>query len=152
MGLVAERLAAAGLVLPEVAAPIGAYVPAVRAGNLVFTSGQLPFVDGVLLASGRVGENVTIEAAQACAERSTLNALTAAAMVCDLDDVVQVVKVVGFVASASDFSAHPSVINGASELLALAFGDPGRHAREAVGVSSLPMGSPVEVSLVLLVG
>ncbi len=146
---VRETLAAAGHTLPGPAVPVGAYLPAVRAGALVFTSGQIPMREGALLASGVVGEDVGEEAARACAVQSTLNALAAASTVCSLDDVVRVVKVVGYVASAPGYTAQPRVIDAASETLVAAFGNAGRHAREAVGVMCLPLGAPVEISLVL---
>ena len=149
MATVGERLEAAGLCLPAVPSPIGAYVAAVRTGSLVFTSGQLPLLAGELLACGVVGRNVTLEDAQACSRQCVLNALAAAASVCDLDDVARVVKLVGYVASADGFSAQPAVINGASDVLVVAFDEAGRHAREAVGLVALPMGAPVEISLVL---
>lgn len=149
---VVARLAAEGLHMPAVAAPIGAYVPAVRTGSLVFTSGQLPLEDGALIASGLVGRDVSLESAQQCARRCALNALAAAASVCDIEQVTRVVKVTGFVACDADFGGQPAVINGASDLLATAFGDAGKHAREAVGVASLPMNAPVEVSVVLEIG
>jgi enamine deaminase RidA (YjgF/YER057c/UK114 family) len=129
---------------------VGLYVPAVRSGNLVFTSGQLPLSEGVLAATGRVGSGVSQEQAFECAGVCALNALAAASTVCDLDRVCRVVKLVGYVASAAGFTSQPAVINGASEVLALAFGEEaGAHAREAVGVAELPMGAPVEVSLIL---
>jgi len=153
MADVAARLAELGLELPAVAAPAGDYLPAVRSGQLVFTAGQLPFVDGALAATGVVGEApglVTPEAARDLAARSALNALAAAATVLgSLDEVVRVVKVTGFVASDSAFTGQPGVVNGASELLGRVFGEAGRHARSAVGVAALPLGSPVEVELVL---
>ena len=152
MATVLSRLDAAGLSLPVAAAPIGAYVPAARAGSLVFTSGQLPLLGGELLACGVVGSDVELADALACARQCALNALAAAASVCDLDEIVAVVKLVGYVASAEGFTAQPAVINGASDVLVAAFGEAGRHAREAVGVAALPMGSPVEVSLVLQLG
>lgn len=149
---VAERLARAGHVLPAPAAPVGAYVPAVRSGSLVFTSGQIPIRDGVPMAVGIVGASVSEEAARECAVQCVLNALAAASTVCDLDEVVRVVKLTGYVASASGFTAQPRVIDAASELLVSGFGDAGRHAREAVGVAALPLGAPVEISLVLETG
>lgn len=153
MADVAARLAELGLELPAVAAPAGDYLPAVRSGQLVFTAGQLPFVDGALAATGVVGEApglVTPEAARDLAARSALNALAAAATVLgSLDEVVRVVKVTGFVASDPAFTGQPGVVNGASELLGRVFGEAGRHARSAVGVAALPLGSPVEVELVL---
>lgn len=153
MGAVDDRLAELGLVLPPVAAPAGSYVPALRTGTLVYTAGQLPFVDGRLSTTGKVGDGqglVRPDDAQALAATCVLNALAAAATVVDsLDDVVRVVKLTGFVASDPDFSGQPGVINGASDLLGRIFGDAGRHARSAVGVAVLPLDSPVEVELVL---
>jgi enamine deaminase RidA (YjgF/YER057c/UK114 family) len=148
-GRVAERLAAAGLELPSPPAALGAYLPAVRTGRLVFTAGQLPMADGALVATGLVGAEVEPADAARAAERCALNALAAASTVCDLDDVVRVVKVTGYVASVPGFTAQPAVIDGASAVLVSAFGEQGRHAREAVGVAALPLGAPVEVSLVL---
>ncbi len=148
-----ERLAALGLTLPPVPAPLAAYVPAVRHGELVFTSGQLPMRDGYLLAAGLVGDEVTPEQARELARVCALNALAAAASVAGgLDAVTRVLKVVGFVASAPGFTGQPTVVNGASELLRDVLGDAGVHARSAVGVAALPLGAPVEVELTLLVG
>ena len=149
-----ERLRELGLTLPKVAAPVAAYVPAVRSGPLVFTAGQVPFVDGVLAATGKVGAEVSVEDAAELAKVCALNALAAVASVTgdDLSAVRRVVKVVGFVASAPDFTGQPSVINGASDLLVAVFGDAGQHARSAVGVASLPLDAPVEVELVVEVG
>ena len=150
MAGVDARLAELGLTLPTVVPPAGAYVPAVVSGNLVFTAGQLPMVDGVLPALGKVGAEVTPEQAKELARRCALNGLAAAASVIgSLDRVVRVVKVVGFVSSVPEFSGQPGVINGASELLGEVFGDAGRHARSAVGVAVLPLDSPVEVELIL---
>lgn len=146
---VRARLSEAGHVLPEPAVALGAYVPAVRAGDLVFTSGQLPMREGALLAAGIVGEGVEPAEARACATQCALNALAAASSVCDLDSVARVVKLTGYVASAATFTGQPGVVDGASELLQTAFGEAGRHAREAVGVAALPLGAPVELSLVL---
>jgi enamine deaminase RidA (YjgF/YER057c/UK114 family) len=146
---VTERLAELGLTLPEVVAPLAAYVPAVRSGSLVWSSGQLPMADGQLLASGLVGADVSPEQATELAQRCALNALAAVGSVVDLDEVVRVVKVVGFVASAPGFTGQPAVVNGASELLGAVFGDAGRHARSAVGVAALPLGAPVEVEVVV---
>jgi enamine deaminase RidA (YjgF/YER057c/UK114 family) len=146
---VAGRLAAAGLDLPAGPAALGDYVPAVRTGSLVFTSGQLPMVSGTLLATGSVGAEVDADAACECAARCALNALAAASTVCDLDDVTRVVKVTGYVASAPGFTGQPGVVNGASAVMGTAFGEAGRHARAAVGVASLPLGAPVEVEIVL---
>ena len=144
------RLAELGLEVPEVAPPVAVYVPAVRSGNHVYTSGQLPLRAGELLASGTVGAGVTAEEAYACAQQCALNAIAAVkAEIGDLSLVTRVVKVVGFVASAADFTGQPGVVNGASELLGAAFGDAGVHARSAVGVVSLPLGAPVEVEVLV---
>jgi enamine deaminase RidA (YjgF/YER057c/UK114 family) len=148
-----ERLAGLGLTLPAVPVPVAAYLPATRFDDLIFTSGQLPTVDGALLATGRVGAEVSPEEAYACARTAALNGLAAVvAHTGDLDVIVRVVKVVVFVASAPGFTGQPQVANGASELLAEIFGDAGRHARSAVGVLSLPLNAPVEVELVVEVG
>ncbi len=144
-----ERLAAAGLTLPELVPPVAAYVPAVQVGNLIFTSGQLPIVNGALAATGKVGSEVTPEQAKELAQVCALNALAAIGSLCNLDDVAQVVKVVGFVASAPGFTGQPGVVNGASELFGALFGDAGKHARSAVGVAELPLGAPVEVEVVV---
>jgi enamine deaminase RidA (YjgF/YER057c/UK114 family) len=147
---VEARLAALGLELPEVATPAGAYVPAVISGNLVFTAGQIPLVDGKLMAEGRLGAEITAEAGKEIAQRCALNAIAAVKSVLgDLGRVKKVVKVVGFVASTPEFTAQPGVVNGASELLQAAFGDAGIHARSAVGVAVLPLNSPVEVELIV---
>jgi enamine deaminase RidA (YjgF/YER057c/UK114 family) len=147
---VSERLAELGLELPPVAAPVAAYVPAVRSGNLVFTSGQLPMVAGQLAATGHVGAEVDEATAAACARTCALNGVAAvAALIGSVDDIVRVVKVVGFVASAPGFTGQPKVVNGASEVLGEIFGDSGVHARSAVGVAELPLGAPVEVELVV---
>jgi enamine deaminase RidA (YjgF/YER057c/UK114 family) len=145
-----ERLAELGLSVPEVAAPVAAYVPAVRSGNHVFTSGQLPMREGKLMAIGKVGGEVTQDEAVECARQCALNALAAIrAEVGELSAVKRVVKVVAFVASTPDFTAQPLVANGVSELLGDVFGDIGRHARSAVGVPVLPLDAPVEVELVV---
>ena len=147
---VEARLAALGLELPEVATPAGAYVPAVISGNLVFTAGQIPLVDGKLMAEGRLGAEITAEQGKEIALRCALNAIAAVKSVLgDLERVKKVVKVVGFVASTPEFTAQPGVVNGASELLQAAFGDVGIHARSAVGVAVLPLNSPVEVELIV---
>jgi enamine deaminase RidA (YjgF/YER057c/UK114 family) len=146
---VSDRLAELGLALPEVVPPVAAYVPAVRNGSLVWTSGQLPMAGGKLLGEGLVGSAVTAEDAKEMAKTCALNALAAVASVADLDDVVRVVKVVGFVASADGFYGQPGVVNGASELLGEVFGEAGRHARSAVGVAVLPLNAPVEVEVVV---
>lgn len=137
------------MTLPDPPAALGDYVPARRAGSLVFTSGQLPSSGGMLLATGRVGDTVSLDVAQACARAAALNALSAASTVCDLDRVESVVKVVGYVASVPGFVEQPAVINAASSVFIAAFGEAGRHAREAVGVAALPAGAPVEVSVIL---
>jgi enamine deaminase RidA (YjgF/YER057c/UK114 family) len=150
MSAVAARLAELGLSLPSVAAPAGAYVPAVVTGNLVFTAGQLPFVDGALPATGKVGAEVTAEDAAALARQAALNALAAAeSAIGSLDRVTRVVKAVVFVNSAPGFTAQPTVANGGSQLLGDVFGETGRHARSAVGVAELPLNSPVELELIL---
>jgi enamine deaminase RidA (YjgF/YER057c/UK114 family) len=146
-----ERLDELGIVLPPVVPPLAAYVPAIRSGSLVFTSGQLPMVGGELPRTGKVGvgAEVSPEDAVDLARTCALNALAAVHAVVGLDAVVRVVKVVGFVASAPDFTGQPGVVNGASELLGQVFGDAGKHARSAVGVAALPLNSPVEVELIV---
>ncbi|NIY66601.1 RidA family protein [Streptomyces malaysiensis] len=147
-GTVEGRLAGLGLKLPEVAAPLASYVPAVGTGPYVYTSGQLPLVEGKLGVTGKVGAEVTPEEAKELARVCALNALAAVkSVVGDLDRIVRVVKVVGFVASAPDFTGQPGVVNGASELLGEALGDAGVHARSAVGVAVLPLDAPVEVEI-----
>ena len=146
----AERLAALGLTLPRVVPPVAAYVPAVRTGNYVYTSGQLPMADGKLQATGKVGESVTPEDAKDLARACALNAVAAAAATAGgLAAIVRVVKVTGFVASAPAFTGQAGVINGASELLIEVFGEAGRHARSAVGMAVLPLDSPVEVEMIV---
>ena len=144
-----ERLAELGLSLPEVVPPVAAYVPAVRSGSLVYTSGQLPVRDGRIPVTGKVGAEVDPETARDLARQCALNALAALTTVIDLSDVVRVVKVVGFVASDPSFTGQPQVVNGASELLHEVFGDAGRHARSAVGTAALPLDAPVEVEIVV---
>jgi enamine deaminase RidA (YjgF/YER057c/UK114 family) len=145
-----QKLAELGLTLPAVATPAGAYVPAVISGNLVFTAGQIPLVAGTLMATGKVGQEISPEFAKEIAQRCALNALAAVKSVLgDLSRVKRVVKVVGFVASTPDFTGQPGVLNGASELLGNVFGDAGLHARSAVGVASLPLDAPVEVELIV---
>ena len=145
-----ERLAALGLSVPEVAKPVAAYIPAVRSGIHVFTSGQLPMREGQLMATGKVGGEVTQDEAVACAQQCALNALAAIrAELGDLSAVKRIVKVVCFVASTPDFTGQPLVANGVSELLGEVFGEAGRHARSAVGVPVLPLDAPVEVELVV---
>src|SRR5882757_954528 len=143
------RLSELGIELPPVVAPLAAYVPAVRTGSLVYTSGQVPFIDGKLPASGKVGAEVSPEQAVDLARTCALNALAAVHSLVGLDAVVRVVKVVGFVASTPEFTGQPLVINGASELLGQVFGDAGAHARSAVGVAVLPRDAPVEVELIV---
>ncbi|MHA6797081.1 RidA family protein [Pseudonocardia bannensis] len=144
-----ERLRELGITLPKVAAPAGAYLPARRSGSLVFTAGQLPLVEGKLVATGKVGTEVGVEDAYGHARICVLNALAAVDALVGLDSVVGIVKVVGFVASAPGFSGQPAVINGASELLGEVFGEAGLHARSAVGVAELPLNAPVEVEIVV---
>lgn len=144
-----QRLGELGIVLPPVAVPAGSYVPARRTGSLVFTAGQVPFVDGRLAATGKVGAEVTPEAANGIARICALNALAAIDALVGLDAVTGVVKAVVFVASAPGFGGQPGVANGASDLLAEVFGDAGRHARSAVGVAELPLDAPVEVELIV---
>lgn len=148
MSTVEDRLAELGMTVPDVAKPVAAYVPAVRSGNHVFTSGQLPMKDGELMLTGKVGGEVTEEEAFACAEQCALNAIAAVkSVIGDLDQVKRIVKVVAFVASTPDFTGQPRVANGASELFGKAFGDAGVHARSAVGVPVLPLDTPVEVEI-----
>lgn len=148
-GSASAKLAELGVTLPGVAAPVAAYVPAVRTGDYVYTSGQLPMVDGAVSHVGKVGAEITPEDAKGIARTCALNALAAVHSLVGIDNVARVVKVVGFVASAPGFTAQPAVINGASELLGEVFGPAGRHARSAVGVAELPLGAPVEVELVV---
>jgi enamine deaminase RidA (YjgF/YER057c/UK114 family) len=150
MSQVEARLAAAGHTVPEATTPLAAYVPAVVTGRYVYTSGQLPVVNGELLATGKVGVEIEPEQAAELAARCALNAIAAIkSVIGDLDKVVRVVKVVGFVASDPEFSGQPAVMNGASNLLLEAFGDAGRHARSAVGVAVLPRNAPVEVEVIV---
>jgi len=144
-----ERLAALGLTLPPVAAPVAAYVPAVRSGPYVYTAGQLPLADGKLPRTGKVGAQVSVDEAAGLARTCALNALAAVASVTGgLAAVTRIVKIVGFVASEPSFTGQPAVVNGASELMLEVFGDAGRHARSAVGVAVLPLDAPVEVELI----
>jgi enamine deaminase RidA (YjgF/YER057c/UK114 family) len=150
MSVLDDRLADLGLTIPEVAAPVAAYVPAVVSGHLVYTSGQLPFVAGSLPETGKVGAAVSPERARELAAICVLNGLAAVrSVIGSLDRVTRIVKVVGFVASDAEFTGQPGVINGASELLGEIFGDAGRHARSAVGVAVLPLDSPVEVEFII---
>ncbi|HJE59369.1 MAG TPA: RidA family protein [Nocardiopsis listeri] len=145
-----ERIAELGLTLPEVVPPVASYTPTVRSGDHVYVSGQLPFVDGKLPATGKVGAEVDAQTAQDLAAVCVLNGIAAVrAEIGDLSKVVRIVKVGGFVASAPDFTGHPGVINGASDLLGQVFGEAGVHARAAVGVAALPLDSPVEVDMIV---
>ena len=145
-----EKLASIGLSLPVAAAPVAAYVPAVRSGNLVFTAGQLPVVDGKLIKEGKVGAEVSADDAKELAQICALNALAAISLVAELDQIERVVRVGGFVNCAPGFTAIPGVVNGASELLIKVFGDVnGRHARTAVGVAELPLNAPVEIEVIV---
>jgi enamine deaminase RidA (YjgF/YER057c/UK114 family) len=150
MSAVAERLAEIGLEIPHVVTPLAAYVPAVRHSGIVMTAGHLPIRDGSLICAGVVGTDVTVEQAEQAAQQCALNAIAAIGSVCDLGDVARVLKVTGFVASAPGFTGQPSVVNGASNLLLHAFGDLGRHARSAVGVTVLPLNAPVEVEVTVV--
>ena len=143
------RLAELGIALPPVIAPLAAYIPAVRTGNLVYTSGQLPLESGELSHTGKVGSEVSPEQAKAAARICALNALAAIEALVGIDAVSRVVKLVGFVASAPGFTGQPGVVNGASEVLGEIFGDAGAHARSAVGVAELPLNAPVEVELIV---
>jgi len=144
-----DRLKELGIELPPVVAPVGAYVPAVRTGSLVYTAGQVPIVNGTAAAIGKVGNEISPEEAKGHARICALNALAAVDALVGIDSVVRVVKVVGFVASAEGFTGQPAVLNGASEVLGEIFGEAGRHARSAVGVVELPLGVPVEVELIV---
>ena len=145
-----EKIISLGLTLPTAAAPVAAYVPAVKSGNLVFTAGQLPVLDGKVVKEGKVGAEVSPEDAKALAQICALNALAAIALVADLDQIERVVRVGGFVNCAPGFVAIPAVVNGASEFLIKIFGDVnGKHARTAVGVAELPLNAPVEIELIV---
>jgi enamine deaminase RidA (YjgF/YER057c/UK114 family) len=145
-----EKLRALGLELPPAPKPVGAYVPAVRTGNLVFVSGQLPMKDGELMTQGHVGGEVTMEEAQDCVRQAVLNALAVvAAEIGGLKHVARIVRVTGYVASAPGFTEQAKVLNAASELLAEVFGDAGRHSRVAVGAAELPLGAPVELEMII---
>jgi len=146
----ADRLAALGIRLPPVVAPLAAYVPAVRSGSMVYTAGQLPMVDGQLVSAGKVGAEVGAAEAAALSRTCALNALAAAASAAGgLSSIRRIVKLTGYVASAPDFTGQPQVVNGASELLLEVFGDAGRHARSAVGTAVLPLNAPVEIELIV---
>ncbi|MEU5937570.1 RidA family protein [Micromonospora sp. NPDC047548] len=143
------KLAELGLSLPEVVPPVASYVPAVQSGQHVYVSGQLPMAEGKLLATGKVGAGVSAEQAKDLAERCALNALAAVDALVGLENVVKIVKLTGFVASAPGFTGQPGVINGASDLFCAVFGEAGRHARSAVGVAELPLDAPVEVEVIV---
>lgn len=150
-GAIASRLAELGITLPAVPTPAGSYLPWSRTGDLVFTAGQLPLVEGALPATGRVGDEVAPEEAKEYARLSAINILAVLDAAVGLDRVERVVKLVGFVASAPGFTGQPGVVNGASDLMAEVFGEAGRHARSAVGVAELPLGAPVEVEAIVQV-
>ncbi len=143
------RLSELGLELPEIVPPLAAYVPAVQSGHMVYVSGQIPVHQGQLLGTGKVGAEVTPEQAKELAGRCALNALAAVDNLVGLENVVKIVKVTGFVASAPGFTGQPAVVNGASELFGAVFGEAGRHARSAVGVAELPLGAPVEIEAII---
>ena len=144
---VRAKLAEIGLTLPVAAKPVAAYVPAIRTGNMVFTAGQLPLVNGAMPATGKVGDKVTIEEAKKLAEVCALNALAAVETVADVNKIVKVVRVVGYVNGVAGFTSQPAVVNGASELFIQIFGEAGKHARSAVGIAELPLDAPVELEL-----
>ena len=144
---VRAKLAELGLVLPVAAKPVAAYVPAIRTGNLVFTAGQLPIVDGALSASGKVGDKVSVDDAKKLAQICAVNALAAVETVADINKIARVVRVVGYVNGVAGFTQQPAVINGASELFLHIWGEAGKHARSAVGVAELPLDAPVELEL-----
>ena len=144
---VRAKLAELGLTLPVAALPIAAYVPAVRTGNIVFTAGQLPLIDGAMAQTGKTGGDVSVERAKELAQICALNALAAVALVADINKIVKVVRVVGYVNGVAGFVNHPAVVNGASELFVHIWGDAGKHARSAIGVAELPLNSPVEIEL-----
>ena len=145
-----ERMKDLGISLPEVAKPVASYAPAVLSGTYLFVSGQLPTVEGKLKAEGRVGEEVTVDEARDCARTAVLNGLAAARkLLGSLDRIRRVVRVAGYVRSGDTFKDHPKVVNGASDVLQEIFGEAGVHARSAIGCSSLPLGAPVEVEMIL---
>ena len=146
---VIERLSELGITLPAVAAPVAAYVPAIRVGDQVWTSGQLPFVDGKLPAVGKLGADITVEQGADYARQAALNALAAVDALVGINNVKRVLKIVGFVASADGFAEQPAVVNGASNLIGEIFGEAGSHARSAVGVAELPLSSPVEIEIIV---
>jgi enamine deaminase RidA (YjgF/YER057c/UK114 family) len=148
MGILELRLEKMGIVLPEIPKPVAAYIPAKQTGNLVFTAGQLPMVNGELISKGLLGQDVEIDEANKAAKICTLNALAAIkGVIGDLDRIKQIVRVVGYVASVPTFTQQPAVVNGASELLLEIFGENGKHARSAVGMAVLPLNASVEIEL-----
>jgi enamine deaminase RidA (YjgF/YER057c/UK114 family) len=148
MGNIEDKLSSLGIQLPEPPKPLAAYIAAKQTGNLVFTAGQLPMVDGNLIATGLLGRDIEVEAAKAAAQTCVINALSAVkGVIGDLDKIKQIVRVVGYVASVPEFTQQPAVVNGASELLLEIFGEVGRHARSAVGVAVLPLNAAVEIEL-----
>lgn len=152
MSVIEQRIEEAGYTLPAVGKPLAAYVPTMRDGDNVYTSGQLPLVDGKLAGTGKVGDTVSVEDAAGLARTCVLNALAAIkAEVGDLDKISQITKVVGFVSSAADFAEQHIVVNGASEFIGEIFQDKGTHARSAVGVAMLPMNAPVEIEMIVKV-
>ena len=144
---VRAKLAEIGLLLPVATKPVAAYVPAIRTGNIIFTAGQLPLVDGKIPATGKVGNSVTVEEAKELARVCALNCLAAVETVADVNKIVKVVRVVGYVNGVAGFTSQPAVINGASELFLHIWGESGKHARSAIGVAELPLDAPVEVEL-----
>ena len=145
-----EKLRSLSLELPSITTPIGSYIPAIKSGSLIFTAGQLPIVDGQLVKEGKVGSDITADDAKELAQICALNALAAISLVVDLDRIEKVVRVGGFVNCSPGFTAIPSVVNGASELLIKIFGDVnGKHARTAIGVAELPLNAPVEIELIV---
>jgi enamine deaminase RidA (YjgF/YER057c/UK114 family) len=148
MGKVETRLIELGIEIPDAPKPVAAYIPAKRVGNLVFTAGQLPMVNGELISTGLLGQDVEIEEANKAARICALNALAAIkGVIGDLDQIKQIVRVVGYVASVSTFTQQPAIVNGASELLVEIFGEAGKHARSAVGMAVLPLNASVEIEL-----
>ncbi len=148
--MIEEKLKEMGIEIPEPPKPLAAYIPGIKTGSYVYTSGQLPFIAGKLIMEGKVGKNISLEEGQKCAQQSAINCLGVIKSVCgSLDNVEQVVKLVVFVNSTDDFTAQPAVANGASELMVKVFGDAGKHARSAVGVSQLPMNAPVEIEMIV---
>jgi enamine deaminase RidA (YjgF/YER057c/UK114 family) len=144
---VRAKLAELGLTLPVAAKPVAAYVPAIRTGNLVFTAGQLPLIDGAIPSTGKVGAKVSVDEAKRLAQVCALNALAAVETVADVNNIVKVVRVVGYVNGEPGFISQPAVVNGASELYLHIWGEAGKHARSAIGVAELPLDAPVEVEL-----